>query len=741
MLKSVLMDNNEGLYIDITDLINRLNNIRLAVKKSTPVVPTPDPEKTENVLHFWSPLHLGDQAMFKAWRMVFTFTCSEYEAEEPWRNNQRVLKLVKGEIGEDDNTTYYSVFDPITLAKGAKYYGKHEGFWKYSNHSMYKYRKPKGDYLYDIKGQTSLTATKMNTMEWWDKDDTGQWIQSDAPNPGTPLSWERDSGSYQYVEGTSWYVETGYTEDYAPINITNFIAGHPDTLAVREVKTAKTPINYDTDFFVEEDYLSLLKKLHHADGYDHGNDTFFDGDQYNIRLPLLGLTIYTVELPDITEATLSYTEGSYKILSDFTTIDEVSYTILNTNINYTDLDVGTKLYNNEPSGPKNITLYNAYIRYDVPFYYDADDTVAESPIYYTKMGEPISLEAYKDTTYNYIGLEPAECINVRSSTGYIDPDSFNEYSFFKKDDYYESSISFDFTPASSYTDKVVSIEETDTYRRIDHEYTFNYEQGNSKYFPSPTKLSAHFSGYTPLSAFTEYYREEDVQGIISDLTMINTENSGLDITGFHDKRQLVEDTEEPTFSNTEDIMTTLVQTNNVISNDLSVVATSFSSVYTDSTYTKRNNHAIAYFMKDSQGVMRLLAQFTQYGKEAWVTPCFSAIPYFYNDQEIYLNFGDNAHILSTGHGTLEDMIPILASYAIAKESFISATNGILVRDPSKDEGNTLGGVYVLSIANTTDMLPDTEKIYYAKQPTRDSFFNCINAGIHSELHDYSVNSE
>ena len=40
-LKSVLMDSNEGLYIDVTDLMNRLNNIRLLPKASPSPSPSP----------------------------------------------------------------------------------------------------------------------------------------------------------------------------------------------------------------------------------------------------------------------------------------------------------------------------------------------------------------------------------------------------------------------------------------------------------------------------------------------------------------------------------------------------------------------------------------------------------------------------------------------------------------------------------------------------------------------------
>lgn len=63
LIKNVLMDQNEGLYIDLSDINIRLNKIVLPDKK-----PEPDPEGSS--LLFISPTKIGNSYNFKAWKLA-----------------------------------------------------------------------------------------------------------------------------------------------------------------------------------------------------------------------------------------------------------------------------------------------------------------------------------------------------------------------------------------------------------------------------------------------------------------------------------------------------------------------------------------------------------------------------------------------------------------------------------------------------------------------------------------------
>jgi hypothetical protein len=69
-VKNVLMDENEGLYIDLTDLNTRLDNIHKPHHNGTDEVPTPE-EETQNVSVLWGPVGLGETATFYAWQACY----------------------------------------------------------------------------------------------------------------------------------------------------------------------------------------------------------------------------------------------------------------------------------------------------------------------------------------------------------------------------------------------------------------------------------------------------------------------------------------------------------------------------------------------------------------------------------------------------------------------------------------------------------------------------------------------
>ena len=69
-VKNVLMDENEGLYIDLTDLNTRLDNIHKPYHDGTDEVPEPK-EETQNVSVLWGPVALGETAKFYAWQACY----------------------------------------------------------------------------------------------------------------------------------------------------------------------------------------------------------------------------------------------------------------------------------------------------------------------------------------------------------------------------------------------------------------------------------------------------------------------------------------------------------------------------------------------------------------------------------------------------------------------------------------------------------------------------------------------
>ncbi len=93
-VKNVLMDTNEGLYIDLTDLNTRLDNIHKPHHDGTDEVPTPK-EETQNVSVLWGPVALGETAKFYAWQACYYIyteeTATVYNKE---RIYQRPVKTI-----------------------------------------------------------------------------------------------------------------------------------------------------------------------------------------------------------------------------------------------------------------------------------------------------------------------------------------------------------------------------------------------------------------------------------------------------------------------------------------------------------------------------------------------------------------------------------------------------------------------------------------------------------------------
>lgn len=722
--KPVLMDKNEGIYIDVTDLMNRLNNIRRNPKGS--YKPTPDPEpETENILHYWSPIHVGDSANFKAWKISCLCTYKvTTDTEEPWKN--RIT-----------TTSDYTYFKDVFLCSGLNL----------STHKV-------------VSEPIGLILTKyVSNLGMYDDTVSGDVVpyykssaHGDDASVGNPVGYIQTSTGYAPDDGYSpsyysyFYYLYGFTVQRDNI--------FPDA---DEEWLSDSDYVYLTDLgrkAYKETTETEIKELNTAFALDKTNKTFdvFEGltpkqavrqklktttenpgiardvsDSYLMRTTIKDFVIYTIELPDIKEITLTVGNGitaytQTTVNDEWALEDKTYYVTDNNSLLYTNIPVNTKIYNNKLVG-YDVTYcgygegYGLYIegslciKTDSGAELDAINHLKQDTLlnYNTLFGDVLDVTALGTegevrtlqrtpkmlcmvTADSAIEAQRAaeQCI-LKSYTWCLDGSVDNiktvKTGELVRNAYDELYPVFTDLPKKSIT---VTL-------GVELERGYHIKEYYAEFASSFTEILERFEGEISANVASK------VQG---DITLVNYTSNNL---------EKVLNINSPTIN-----------------------ATKFSSCY-DTDLVTTNKHIIAYFIKDDEG-MKLLAEYRQSGKNAYVTPCQGRAFFHLDNPTSYLEDATpknyayiNFHQFRSIKGFLTDMhsadcLSYLSDMTSA-DDFISVVPELtLVRVPELDETAELAGTTFVDI-NKKEVnmeLWDTEKLYYASEATRDSFWKSIN---------------
>ena len=743
-LKSVLMDNNEGLYIDVTDLMNRLNNIRLLPKASPS--PSPEPEVTDYKLHFWSPIHIGDSAVFKAWKVTYPVRIIETESEIPWRNDQQILNESLSDYENAESTgsghiVYGGAFSNIQIAKGCCYSAKDPGWTYFSNELYFAIGDPNESFEKTGQITTFNLETSYNTETWFKPSDgsSGWSILGNKHNPGVPLGYSGVSGTVDLELVYRYKCPAAMISSGISGFITDMVSG---VLEYPEITYVNQMVDTTTMRFIEGSVSKYLKQIYSVGNYID----YLGNDSYTVRKAVKDFTIYTLELPDTTETTLEFSDESfYYVLSDSWAYTEKSYCNLETSINYTNFGLDVKLYDNTPKGPKNIYFVNALYGYTIPVYYPN----SSDPVYILSRKEifikdiAASLDLQTTGVYGAVNVEPktltAEGYYIRSQiNGTTNGTTYDGLNCRWWGVATLTPFITSYT-ADNYTESEPELGNGGLYKTRTYDYEYVYDNKSvQEYVGACYSINNSFlckeSDLLTLQRDTlSQINTTDIEGINWGTTLQREGIADSDYkygSASYNKafKDLIEKQSDTC------AYTTLVTTNNVLDykDSLTIVSTKFSSVFNqDGT---RNNHMIAFFVKDSLGVMRLIADYSKAGNEAWVTPCQSHAYIHVGDgtgktyDDIGYLYFNPASIVDFVGGLTSGGVKALCNDIDYRRLSTFIGNGSLVRDSSKDVATTLGGVLIVSnLSYTMKKYPDNEKIYYAKNNTTQGFYNCINA--------------
>ena len=208
-IKNVLMDKEEKLYIDLTDLNTRLDKIKLYDDGTDP---TPDISKETGTYAsvVWGAAKIGQKYWFRAWRPACWLYYSKTMTDPDTPQWEYVMQ-----VDEYGNATGYDwVYAPNPATTQSTYYKIYKHI--YSNHAIYTLDLPNSYNIYDDE----------NGNAWWvpeihpscDSPNSvsgvqiaGIWDKDSAKNPNRDLSisllstFSTGNSSFYYP---SRYIET-----------------------------------------------------------------------------------------------------------------------------------------------------------------------------------------------------------------------------------------------------------------------------------------------------------------------------------------------------------------------------------------------------------------------------------------------------------------------------------------------------------------------------------------------------
>lgn len=346
VIKNVLMDENEGLYIDLDDAWKRLNNIKFPEEQ-------PEEEKKTYVVQTNCPLEVGDIAKFYAWRACYY----KLQEDEGSLRNAREPYYIDAEISNESLASADSKDAFVTIGGSTTTVGKgyvYEGGFHSSNNYLiaeeddrarkpYFYTRTDTDFiLYTLV----LPDTQVGVTSKDIKEITGYCITG-------PTDWKTSTQSVtaHYFE---YYNAGTYFKDRNSIYINDKDFDPSALTVIKEEKIAVTPCGYKGEVWERNAKetriafsIAIKNWYYNGQSIDFRSDGTNEAGQYVITLKPSRVS-GSQNVAATTSAVIQYfskCNGKYTPSTNFINVNIVStssyatgYGYTNKNCTYTNVD-------------------------------------------------------------------------------------------------------------------------------------------------------------------------------------------------------------------------------------------------------------------------------------------------------------------------------------------------------------------------------------------------------------------
>lgn len=704
MLKSVLMDNNEGLYINITDLINRLNNIRLLPKSS--IIPTPDPEpeppviETDYPVELWSSVQIGDYVNFRAWKITTVVNKAEYT----------YYNLDREEVFKGYQTKIYNAEDyPNNIRIGTEL----------SNYRELQIDTISGTHrepCTDSRNWGELSPGYPYGVSPFGPEQDGEHFTREVYPLDLPISIQTGDESWRGVKDIKdFYISE---EDNYIYKWENFTTNEVNDFITKDFQTVASPSSVVkiTEILKDDSYIKGISDHHYIT------------PSYK-KARIENIIIYTAELPDIISNPIVLKTEKYNLLKDNWELEPKENTcIASGDILTTDIPVGESVFCSPYIISDNTTGLLGYIKLPLTPNIFTKEVRKYKGAYIKRLGKYVSTSERFQVTSEMPVL-------IFTPEGGVDITTSTRQEFADRTDYTKTSgIILKVTSSKITEDTEMDADGTEY---IKYRATYEFEPVYTDVTVTYVKEPLSDGSYPVLETTTSLAEAVNYGSSVIEDTTYSYGDAEYNL-----KWKNILEAEYPVF------ITTLGK-NDVLDHKITSYATKFSSAFTDSTYQTRNNHRIGFFMKDSEGKMRLLANFSRRRATgiseaiAVVTPA-TKTGYIHLETQETIQPNDKYYPALTinfdNYTDLKQMVYYDYETTQKDDTRFSPPNGYfglsdeensigysMERAPEKDTRAKLEGIYIVREGTMIKEVWDTNKTYYAKGYTDEDLFKSVNA--------------